>query len=120
MAQKSLILISLWSFCLAEFAFNQIEALTNCSSDYCGLHGVCNKYTDNPVCLCKDGFVGIKCSFSDPCFTLKPCSTNGACFPLIKLNGTIETVSYHCQCYSGFSGPDCRNGSIVMIFWLIY
>lgn len=50
----------------------------------------------------------------DPCLE-KPCGANGACFSLLT-NSTIpgqmnpvEKVSYHCQCYSGFSGQNCQN-----------
>lgn len=39
----------------------------------------------------------------------KPCGTRGACFPVVSTgtNG-VETATFYCQCYSGYSGLTCE------------
>jgi hypothetical protein len=84
-----------------------------CSPSECGLNGNCEITNNVAVCVCRQGFVGSKCQYEDPCsVTKRPCGANGACFPIIQSQtGQVsEQISYHCQCYSGFYGQNCEFG----------
>uniref|UniRef100_A0A3Q3GPB0 Neurogenic locus notch homolog protein 1 n=1 Tax=Labrus bergylta TaxID=56723 RepID=A0A3Q3GPB0_9LABR len=54
------------------------------------------------VNLCRDGYVGSRCQFPDPC-TSSPCMNGGACRAVTKGN----TVDFNCTCKLGFNGHRC-------------
>lgn len=65
--------------------------------------------------MCNQGFIGSRCQADDPCtVTRRPCGANGACFPIVQTQTIAgqqsESISYHCQCYSGFYGQNCEFG----------
>jgi hypothetical protein len=86
-------------------------ASAQCTATLCGANGVCNVVNNAPVCTCKPGWVGSRCTIADPCAP-KPCGVGGACFPLISTIGGTEVSDIFCQCYAGYSGNRCQNGMI--------
>ncbi|RNA19807.1 hypothetical protein BpHYR1_034072 [Brachionus plicatilis] len=79
-------------------------------------NGNCINVNGEAICECFDNYVGKKCDIIDPCLKT-PCKA-GACFPIVnQIQGTsFESVSYLCQCYSGFYGSNCEMAVIVPKF----
>uniref|UniRef100_A0A669DUC1 Neurogenic locus notch homolog protein 1 n=1 Tax=Oreochromis niloticus TaxID=8128 RepID=A0A669DUC1_ORENI len=55
---------------------------------------------------CRDGFLGNRCQFSDPC-TASPCVNGGVCHHTLSGN----SVDFFCSCRPGFIGPRCQTVS---------
>ena len=63
----------------------------------CSGHGACmvREASGPPVCICHARFVGVACEAEVGCAASCNASMNGLC------------VGGACQCYPGFTGPDC-------------
>jgi len=74
-----------------------------CTAAICGANGVCNS---KGTCDCKTGWVGSRCTLTDPCLA-RPCNGQGACYQVVSIVNNVEKATYYCQCYTGFSGQNC-------------
>uniref|UniRef100_A0A3Q0QX00 Neurogenic locus notch homolog protein 1 n=1 Tax=Amphilophus citrinellus TaxID=61819 RepID=A0A3Q0QX00_AMPCI len=55
------------------------------------------------VSRCRDGFLGNRCQFPDPC-TSSPCANSGICRAMLRGN----TVDFLCTCKPGFTDHRCQ------------
>lgn len=66
-------------------------------------------------CRCRDGFLGSRCQFPDPCVNL-PCFNGGTC----RAESRGNTVDYKCRCTPGWSGNTNRGGDELQDVALIF
>lgn len=73
--------------------------ITPCNSSPCMYGGTCEDfYNGNYRCICPLAYTGPNCEFLlDFCIN-NPCYNNGTCI------SNPSTLSYSCQCLSGFTG----------------
>ncbi|KAK7934325.1 hypothetical protein WMY93_005221 [Mugilogobius chulae] len=72
-------------------------------TERCLNQGTCERTPDGlGECKCRNGFVGSRCQFHDPC-TTAPCMNGATCRAISKGN----TVDFNCTCKLGFSDRRC-------------
>ena len=77
--------------------------IDNCVGVNCNENGVC---VDGIGCNCNPGFTGELCQTNiDNCEGVN-CSGNGQCVDGVN--------SFTCECMTGYSGPLCDEGKIIM------
>uniref|UniRef100_A0AAX7UEL3 Neurogenic locus notch homolog protein 1 n=1 Tax=Astatotilapia calliptera TaxID=8154 RepID=A0AAX7UEL3_ASTCA len=73
-------------------------------AESCLNQGKCQTTLDgNEECKCRDGSLGNRCQFPDPC-TASPCENDGMCHHTLSEN----SVDFFCSCRPGFVGLHCQ------------
>jgi len=81
------------------------EVLTDATISRLTCRGAARGTPLTPPCVflrCRDGYVGSRCQFRDPC-TTSPCMNGGVCRAVSKGN----TVDFNCTCRLGFTDRRC-------------
>ncbi|CAG5925203.1 unnamed protein product [Menidia menidia] len=72
-------------------------------TESCLNQGRCEATPDgNGECKCRDGYVGSRCQFHDPCNNA-PCMNGGTCRSFSRGN----TVDFNCSCRAGYTDRRC-------------
>ncbi|XP_041469760.1 fibropellin-1-like [Lytechinus variegatus] len=88
--------------CLPSFTGQYCEMNEpSCLSDPCLNGGTCTFDTNVQVCECAQGFLGLRCESTDPCYP-PPCQNFGVCWR------NVDATDFICRCASGYGGKLCE------------